>query len=65
MCSFFSNFLQTFILTQIAYTGAEITLQALFGATKKVIRMDLGFGDRLDPIEHPIDLTATSKEPLF
>jgi hypothetical protein len=27
--------------------------------------MDLGFGDRVDPIEHPIDLTATSKGPLF
>ena len=51
--------------SQLAYTGAEITLQALFGATKTVIRMDLGFGDRLDPIEHPIDLTATSKGPLF
>src|SRR3990167_1630564 len=38
--------------SQLAYTGAEITLQALFGATKTVIRMDLGFGDRVDPIEH-------------
>jgi predicted nucleotidyltransferase component of viral defense system len=51
--------------SQLAYTGAEITLQALFGATKTVIRMDLGFGDRVEPIEHPIDLTATSKGPLF
>lgn len=51
--------------SQLAYTGAEITLQALFGATKTVIRMDLGFGDRVDPIEHPIDLIATSKGPLF
>ncbi|HLB52774.1 MAG TPA: nucleotidyl transferase AbiEii/AbiGii toxin family protein, partial [Chlamydiales bacterium] len=51
--------------SQLAYTGAEITLQALFGATKTVIRMDLGFGDRVDPIEHPINLTATSKGPLF
>ena len=51
--------------SQLAYTGAEITLQALFGATKTVIRMDLGFGDRVDPIEHPLDLTATSKGPLF
>ncbi len=49
----------------LAYTGAEVTLQALFGATKTVIRMDLGFGDRVEPIEHPIDLTATSKGPLF
>ncbi len=51
--------------SQLAYTGGEITLQALFGATKTVIRMDLGFGDRVEPIEHPIDLTATSKGPLF
>ncbi len=51
--------------SQLAYTGAEITLQALFGATKTVIRMDLGFGDRVEPIEHLIDLTATSKGPLF
>ena len=50
---------------QLVYTGAEVTLQALFGATKTVIRMDLGFGDRVEPIEHPIDLTATSKGPLF
>ncbi len=51
--------------SQLAYTGAEITLQALFGATITVIRMDLGFGDRVEPIEHPIDLTTTTKGPLF
>ncbi len=50
---------------QLAYTGAEITLQALFGATKTIIRMDLGFGDRVEPIEYPMDLTATPKGPLF
>ena len=27
--------------------------------------MDLGFGDRVDPIEYPMDLIATSKGPLF
>lgn len=51
--------------SQLAYTGAEITLHALFGATKTVIRIDLGFGDRVESVEHPIDLTATSKGPLF
>jgi predicted nucleotidyltransferase component of viral defense system len=51
--------------SQLAYTGAEITLQALFGATKTVVRMDLGFGDCVEPIEYPIDLTSTSKGPLF
>jgi predicted nucleotidyltransferase component of viral defense system len=51
--------------SQLAYTGAEITLLARFGATKTIIRMDLGFGDRVEPIEYPINLTATSKGPLF
>lgn len=51
--------------SQHAYTGAEITLMALFGATRTVVRMDLGFGDRVEPIEYPIDLTATSNGPLF
>lgn len=51
--------------SQLAYTGAEITLQALFGATKTIIRLDLGFGDRVEPVEHPIDLTTTPKGPLF
>lgn len=51
--------------SQLVYSGAEITLQALFGGTKTVIRMDLGFGDRVDPIEYPINLSATSKGPLF
>ena len=67
MTAFPSKWLKIKILdhSQLAYTGAEITLQALFGATKTVIRMDLGFGDCVDPIEYPIDLTATSKGPLF
>lgn len=51
--------------SQLAYTGAEITLQALFGATKTVMRMDLGFGDRVEPIEYSMDLTATPRGPLF
>ena len=49
----------------LAYTGAEITLQVLFGATKTVMRMDLGFGDRVEPIEYSMDLIATSKGSLF
>lgn len=51
--------------SQLAYTGAEITLQTVFGATKTIVRMDLGFGDRVEPIEYPMDLTATTKGPLF
>jgi len=51
--------------SRLAYTGAEITLQALFGATKTVMRMDLGFGDCVEPVDYPMDLTSTSKGPLF
>jgi len=51
--------------SQLAYTGAEITLLATFGATKTAMRMDLGFGDQVEPIEYSIGLTATSKGPLF
>ena len=51
--------------SQLAYTGAEITLRALFGATKTIMRMDLGFGDRVEPVEYAMDLTSTSKGPLF
>ena len=48
-----------------AYQGAEVSLQAFFGATKTTIRMDLGFGDLVDPVEQPIDLISTSRGPLF
>jgi hypothetical protein len=51
--------------SQLAYTGSEITLQAIFGATKTAMRMDLGFGDCVESIEYSMDLTATSKGPLF
>lgn len=51
--------------SQLAYTGAEITLQALFGATRTVMRMDLGFGDYVEPMEYSMNLTTTSKGPLF
>jgi predicted nucleotidyltransferase component of viral defense system len=49
----------------LAYTGAEVSLLAKFGATKTVMRMDLGFGDCVKPVEYPMDLTATSRGPLF
>jgi predicted nucleotidyltransferase component of viral defense system len=51
--------------SQLTYTGAEITLQARFGATTTTMRMDLGFSDYVDPIEHLIELTSTPKGPLF
>jgi predicted nucleotidyltransferase component of viral defense system len=49
----------------LAYTGAEISILAKFGATRTTIRMDLGFGDLVVPIDYPMDLTSTSKGPLF
>jgi len=49
----------------MAYPGAEISLLAKFGATQTVIRMDLGFGDVVEPVDYPIDLMATAKGPLF
>ena len=49
----------------IDYTGAEISFLAKFGATRTIIRMDLGFGDLVEPIDYLIDLTTTSKGPLF
>ncbi len=49
----------------LAYTGAEILLLAKFGATRTPMRMDLGFGDIVDPIDFSIELITTSKGPLF
>ena len=49
----------------MAYTGSQISLLAKFGATKTIIRIDLGFGDVVEAIDYPIDLTATTKGPLF
>ncbi len=49
----------------LAYTGAQISLLAKFGATQTRIRIDLGFGDMVEAIDYSIDLTATTKGPLF
>lgn len=49
----------------MAYTGAQISLLAKFGATKTIVRMDLGFGDIVEAIDYPMDLMATMKGPLF
>lgn len=51
--------------TQLAYTGTEVALVAYFGATRTVIRMDLGFGDRVEALDYKFDLTATSQGPIF
>lgn len=49
----------------MAYTGAEVSLLAKFGATKTTIRIDLGFGDLVEAIDYPIGLTSSIKGPLF
>lgn len=51
--------------SQLAYTGAEITLLSKFGPSKTVMSMDLGFGDHVEPIDFQMDLITTSKGPLF
>jgi predicted nucleotidyltransferase component of viral defense system len=49
----------------MAYTGAEISLLAKFGATQTTIRMDLSFGDLVEAIDYSLDLIATTKAPIF
>jgi hypothetical protein len=38
---------------------------AKFGATRTVVRLDLGFGDCVEPVEYPVELTSTPRGPLF
>jgi len=47
------------------YTGAQVALLARLGKTKTHLHIDLGFGDIVEPINHPIALTSTRKGPLF
>lgn len=47
------------------YMGAQVALLARLGKTKTHVQIDLGFGDIVEPINCPIDLTSTRKGPLF
>lgn len=47
------------------YTGIEVLLLAKLGSPQSYIQIDLGFGDIVEPISHSLNLTATSKGPLF
>lgn len=47
------------------YTGIEVLLLVKLGSPQSYIQIDLGFGDIVDPISYSMDLTATSKGPLF
>ncbi|MEM7175340.1 MAG: nucleotidyl transferase AbiEii/AbiGii toxin family protein [Chlamydiota bacterium] len=47
------------------YTGVQVALLARLGKTKTHMQIDLGFGDIVEPINYPINLTSTRKGPLF
>lgn len=47
------------------YTGIEVLLLAKLGGPQTYIQIDLGFGDIVEAIDYSIDLTSTSKGPLF
>ncbi|MBM3191385.1 MAG: nucleotidyl transferase AbiEii/AbiGii toxin family protein [Chlamydiae bacterium] len=47
------------------YTGIEVLLLAKLGGPQSYIQIDLGFGDIIEPVSHSLNLTATSKGPLF
>ena len=46
-------------------TGIEILLLAKLGWPQTYIQIDLGFGDIVEAIDYSMDLTSTSKGPLF
>jgi predicted nucleotidyltransferase component of viral defense system len=47
------------------YTGIEVLLLAKLGGPQTHVQIDLGFGDVVEPIDYLMDLTSTSKGPLF
>lgn len=47
------------------YTGIEVLLLANLGGPQTYIQIDLGFGDLVEAIDYPMELTSTSKGPLF
>lgn len=47
------------------YTGIEALLLANLGGPQTHIQIDLGFGDLVEAIDYPMELTSTSKGPLF
>lgn len=47
------------------YSGIEVMLLAKLGGPQTYIQIDLGFGDIVDAIDYSMDLTSTSKGPLF
>lgn len=47
------------------YTGIEVLLLAKLGGPQTHVRIDLGFGDVVESIDYPMNLTSTAKGPLF
>lgn len=47
------------------YTGIEVLLLAKLGGPQTHVRIDLGFGDIVESIDYPMNLTSTAKGPLF
>ena len=47
------------------YTGIEVLLLAKLGGPQTHIQIDLGFGDIVESIDYPMDLTSTSKGPTI
>ena len=47
------------------YTGIEVLLLAKLDGPQTYIQIDLGFGDIVEAIDYSMDLTSTSKGPLF
>lgn len=47
------------------YAGLEVLLLAKLGGPQTHLQIDLGFGDVVEAIDYPMNLTSTSKGPLF
>lgn len=47
------------------YTGIEVLLLAKMGDPQTHIQIDIGFGDIVEAIDYPFELTKTIKGPLF
>jgi len=47
------------------YAGIEVLLLVKLGGPQTYIQIDLGFGDIVEAIDYSMDLTSTSKGPLF
>lgn len=47
------------------YTGIEVLLLAKLGKSHTYLQIDLGFGDIVEAVDYTMELTSTSKGPLF